>query len=102
MTVNGLLAQAACAPLTRTIRNRAMDTVLQREGDDPAWTVKTKNPDLIQALNEACGAGQGIELLRTHELGIVKAAEYEVDDALLAGLVRLADDADLPNPPLAV
>lgn len=45
MTANGLLAAAAAAPLVRIIRNRAMDTVFQREGDDPTWTVKTKNLD---------------------------------------------------------
>lgn len=101
MTVNGLLAEAASAPITRTIRNCAMDTVMQREGDDPTWTVKTKNPDLIRALNEACGAGRGIELSHDYELGIVKSAEYLVDDALLASLMRAMDDASLPDPTVA-
>lgn len=100
MTVNGLLAEAAAAPLTRTIRNRAMDTVLQREGDDPTWTVKTKNPDLIRALNEACGAGRGIELSHDYELGIVKAAEYLVDDALLASIMDGLDSTP-SDPPAA-
>lgn len=100
MTAHGLLAEAASAPLTRIIRNRAMDTVFQREGDDPVWTVKTKNLDLIRALNEACGQGRGVELSRAPETGIVKAAEYEVEDALLASLMS-GLEADPSDPPAA-
>lgn len=98
MTVHGLLAAAASAPITHTIRSRAMDTVLQREGDEPVWTVKTKNLDLIRALDEACGCERGVAIVRSHEMGIVKAAEYEVEDALLASLVS-GLDADPPVPP---
>ena len=87
MTVHGLLAEAASAPLTRTIRNRAMDTIFQREGDDPTWTIKTKNLDLIRALNEACRQGRGVELSRAPETGIVKAAEYAIEDTLLASIM---------------
>lgn len=100
MTVHGLLAEAASAPLTRTIRNRAMDTVFQREGDDPVWTVKTKNLDLIRALNEACGQGRGVELSRTPETGIVKVAKYAVEDALLASIMGGLDPT--PSNPTAV
>lgn len=100
MTIHGLLAAAASAPITHTIRNRAMDTVLQREGDDPVWTVKTKNLDLIRALDEACGRERGVTIVRSHEMGIVKAAEYEVEDALLASLMS-GLDADPSDPPAA-
>ena len=100
MTVHGLLAEAASAPLTRTIRNRAMETVLQREGDDTVWTVKTKNLDLIRALNEACGQGRGVELSRAPETGIVRAAEYEVEDTLLASIMGGLDSSP-SNPPAA-
>ena len=100
MTANGLLAAAAAAPLARIIRNRAMDTVLQREGDDPTWTVKTKNLDLIRALDEVCAQGRGIELCHTHELGVVKAAEYAVDDALLTSIMAGLDDKPT-SPPAA-
>lgn len=99
MTVHGLLAEAAAAPLVRIIRNRAMDTVFQREGDDPTWTVKTKNLDLIRALDEACAQGRGIELCHTHALGVVKAAEYAVDDALIASI--MAGLGDNPTSPPA-
>lgn len=101
MTANGLLAEAASAPLTRTIRNRAMDTIMQREGEAPVWTVKTKNLDLIRALNEACGQGRGVELSRAHEIGVVRAAEFEVDDNLLASIMGAANDATQPEPPAA-
>lgn len=98
MTSRELLAEAAAVPLTRTIRNRAMDTVMVREGDDTVWTVKTKNLDLIYALNEECGRGRGIELSREHEVGVVKAAEYVVADHVLADLVHRID-SNAPNNP---
>lgn len=100
MTANGLLAAAAAAPLVRIIRNRAMDTVFQREGDDPTWTVKTKNLDLIRALDEVCAQGRGIELCHTHALGVVKAAEYAVDDALITSIMAGLDD-NPTGPPAA-
>lgn len=100
MTANGLLAAAAAAPLVRIIRNRAMDTVFQREGDDPTWTVKTKNLDLIHALDEACAQGLGIELCHTHALGVVKAAEYAVDDVLITSIMAGLDD-NPTDPPAA-
>ena len=100
MTANGLLAEAAAAPLTRTIRNRAMDTIMQREGDDPTWTVKTKNLDLIRALDEVCAQGRGIELCHAHALGVVKAAEYAVDDALITSIMAGLDD-NPTDPPAA-
>ena len=60
MNTRELLAEAVAAPLIRTIRNRAMDTVMVREGDDTVWTVKTKNLDPIHALNEECGRGEAL------------------------------------------
>lgn len=102
MNSRELLAEAAAVPLTRTIRNRAMDTVMVREGEDTVWTVKTKNLDLIHALNEECGRGRGIELSREHEVGVVKAAEYAVADHVLAELIHRIDSDALndPNPPI--
>jgi hypothetical protein len=102
MNLSELIAEAASAPMTRTIRNRALDTVIQREGDDPTWVVKTKNIELIYALNEACGQYRGVELVRKHELGVTKAAEYEVTDTMLATLIHEATQAlDDPEPPAA-
>mgnify|MGYP000915687905 CR=1 FL=1 len=102
VNIHELLAEAAAAPLTRTIRNRAMDTVMVREGDDTVWTVKTKNLDLIHALNEECGRGRGIELSREHEVGVVRAAEYAVVDHVLAELIHRIDSNALntPTPPV--
>ena len=64
------------------------------------WTVKTKNLDLIHALDEARGRGHGVAIVRSHEMGIVKASEYEVEDALLASLMS-GLDTDPSDPPAA-
>lgn len=102
MNLSELIAEATSAPMTRIIRNRAFDTVIQREGDDPTWVVKTKNIELIYALNDACGRYRGVELVRTHEFGVVKAAEYEVADATLAALIHEATQASTdPEPDAA-
>ena len=93
MNLPELIAETASAPMIRIIRNRALDTVIQREGDDSTWVIKTKNIELIYALNEACGQRRGVELVRTHELGVTKAAEYEVTDVALAALIHEATQA---------
>lgn len=102
MNLSELIAEAASAPMTRTIRNRALDTVIQREGDDPTWVVKTKNIELIYALNEKCRQYRGVELVRRHEFGVVKAAEYEVTDVALAAFIQEATQASTdPEPDAA-
>lgn len=102
MSLPELIAEAASVPMTRTIRNRTLDTVIQREGDDSTWVIKTKNIELIYALNQACGQNNGVELVRKHELGVTKAAEYEVADVTLAALIHEATRAlDDPEPPAA-
>lgn len=102
MNLPELIAEAASAPMTRTIRNRALDTVIQREGDDSIWVIKTKNIELIQALNRELGQNSGVELVRKYELGITKAAEYEVTQATLTALIREATQASSdPEPDAA-
>ena len=44
--------------------------------------------------------GRGIELCHTHALGVVKAAEYAVDDALITSIMAGLDD-NPTGPPAA-
>lgn len=50
MNTRELLAEAAAAPLTRTIRNRAMDTIMVREGEHDASDLIVTGPQELEDL----------------------------------------------------